>query len=145
MGNLDDFLDNLQNEIFEEARTALGEKGFDRWRNPRFQGRMPEADGCSRVRGECGDTMEIYLKFQDGRVRDATYFTDGCASSQICGSFAAELALGRDPDSLADITGDTVMNEVGKLPDDDTHCTVLAAAALQAALEDYMKKQRNAG
>ena len=28
MNNLDDFLDNLQNEIFEDGKKELGEKGF---------------------------------------------------------------------------------------------------------------------
>lgn len=141
MSNLDDFLDNLQQEIFDEARESLGEKGFERWRNPRFQGRMENADGASRVRGTCGDTMEIYLKFDQGRVREASYYTDGCASSNIAGSFAAELTLGRDPDELAEITGDLVYATIGKLPDDDRHCADLAAGAVRDALTDYMKKR----
>ena len=31
MGNLDDFVDNLQEQVFNEAREAYGEKGFQRW------------------------------------------------------------------------------------------------------------------
>ncbi|MFA6008966.1 MAG: iron-sulfur cluster assembly scaffold protein [Desulfobacteraceae bacterium] len=141
MGSLDDFLDNLQQEIFDEAKEAFGENGFDRWRNPRFQGRMEKPDGCSRVKGQCGDTMEIYLKFENGRVHDASYFTDGCASSGISGSFAAELAIGKDPESLTEITGDVVLQHIGRLPEDDRHCADLAAGAVQAALDDYMKQQ----
>jgi nitrogen fixation NifU-like protein len=141
MGNLDDFLDKLQEEIFEEAKTSLGEKGFDRWRNPKFNGRMDDADASSRVRGDCGDTMEIYLKFENNRVTRATYFTDGCASSQICGSFAVELTLGREPEELAEINADDVLQQIGTLPADDMHCTTLAAGAVQEALNNYMKKQ----
>ena len=66
-------------------------RAFQRWRNPKFNGRMPDPDGMGRVTGECGDTMEIYLKFKDNRVADASYFTDGCASSMVSGSFASEL------------------------------------------------------
>ncbi len=95
MDKLDVFLDNLQNEIFEEARQALGEKGFHRWRNPKFCGRMENPDGYGRVTGECGDTMEIFLKFKDNRISHASYVTNGCASSSISGSFAAELTLGK--------------------------------------------------
>jgi len=38
MNQLDQFLDSLQEQIFDEAREAMGEKGFDRWRIS--QGRM---------------------------------------------------------------------------------------------------------
>lgn len=140
MGNFDDFVDNLQEQIFEEAREAYGEKGFQRWRHPRYQGRMAGHDACARITGQCGDTMEIYLKFENDRVKDASYFTDGCASSTICGSFAAELSLGKDPDKLVDISGNTVLQEIGKLPPEDRHCADLAAETLQAAVENYMKK-----
>ncbi|WDP93193.1 MAG: iron-sulfur cluster assembly scaffold protein [Desulfobacter sp.] len=138
LDNLDKFLDQLQEDIFDEAREALGEKGFDRWRNPRYNGRMEDPDGWARVKGECGDTMEIYLKFNGGRVASASYFTDGCASSMVSGSFAAELTLDKTPEELTDITADHVLDAVGKLPEDDLHCTTLAARTIQAALDNYM-------
>jgi nitrogen fixation NifU-like protein len=139
--NLDTFLDQLQEQIFDEAKDALGDRGFDRWRNPKFTGRMQDAHGMGRVTGECGDTMEIYLKFQNGKVSDASYFTDGCASSSVSGSFAAELTLGKTPEELTDITGDTVLEAVGKLPEEDQHCSTLAARTIQAALDHYMGSQ----
>ncbi len=142
MGSLDDFVNNLQEQIFEEAKEAYGEKGFHRWRNPRYQGRMTDTDAQARVTGECGDTMEIYLKFQNNCVKEASYFTDGCASSAICGSFAAELTLGKDPDTLAEITGNAVLNKIGRLPQKDMHCAELAATAVQEALSNYMKRHK---
>ena len=136
---LDDFVDNLQQQIYDEAKAAYGEKGFQRWLNPRHHGRMSDADAHARVTGQCGDTMEIYLKFEHGHVETATYFTDGCAASGICGSFAAELALGKDADALTDITGEAVRREIGRLPSAEEHCADLAAAAVQEALSSYMK------
>lgn len=140
MNNLDSFLDNLQNEIFDDARKALGEKGFDRWRHPKFTGRMENPDGQSRVTGDCGDTMEIYLKFDNTRVCEASYYTDGCASSTVSGSFAAELTLGRTPEEITDITAETVLNTIGRLPEQDQHCAGLAASAVQEALNNYMSR-----
>ena len=140
MGNLDDFVDNLQEQVFKEAREAFGEKGFQRWRNPRYHGRMAAPDAHACITGKCGDTMEIYLKFENDLVSEASYFTDGCASSSICGSFAAELALGRDPDALADISGNKVLKKIGRLPKNDLHCAELAATAVQEALACYMTR-----
>jgi nitrogen fixation NifU-like protein len=139
MESLDDFVNNLQEQIFDEAKEAYGEKGFERWRNPRFQGRMANADAHARVTGQCGDSMEIYLKFENDLVKEASYFTDGCASSAICGSFAAELALGKDPEALADIDGEAVLREIGRMPAAERHCADLAAAAVREALNHYMK------
>ncbi len=142
MENFDDFVNNLQEQIFDEARDAYGEKGFQRWRNPLFHGKIESPDGQARLTGDCGDTMEIFLKFENDRVKQASYFTDGCASSAICGSFAAELAMGKDPDELTDITGDSVLKEIGRLPETDMHCASLAAATLQEALSNYMSVRR---
>ena len=55
MDNFDDFVNQLQEQIFDEAREAYGEKGFHRWRNPRFNGRMDDPGwiraAYRRVRG----------------------------------------------------------------------------------------------
>jgi nitrogen fixation NifU-like protein len=140
MDHLDKFVDSLQEEIFDEAREAFGEKGFERWQNMRFNGKMDSADAFAALTGECGDTIEIYLKFAGSRVKEASFFTNGCASSALCGSFAAELAIGKDPDELTDINGDLVLKTIGKLPAEDFHCAGLAASTLQEALSSYMKK-----
>jgi nitrogen fixation NifU-like protein len=140
MDKFDQFVDELQEKIFDEAREAYGEKGFDRWRNPRHNGRMDAADSSARVTGDCGDSIEIFLKIENDRIRDAAYVTDGCGTSSICGSFAAELAIGKDLEAVADIDGDAVENAIGRLPDDDRHCADLAAAALQEALSRYMQR-----
>jgi len=43
---------------------------------------------------------------------------------------------------LTDITGNTILKEIGRLPGKDMHCTELAAAAVQEALSNYMKQHR---
>ena len=135
---LDAFVDSLQEQIFNEARTALGEQGFDRWQNPRYRGKLHDFHVHARVTGDCGDTISMYLQVKDGRVLDASYTTDGCGTSNVCGSFAAELAIGREMEDLADITGETILEKLGELPKDEQHCAYLAAGTLQEALKIYM-------
>jgi nitrogen fixation NifU-like protein len=138
---LDDFVERLQNKIFEETRAAYGEIGFQRWRKPLYGGVMQDADAHGRVSGTCGDTIEIFLKFRNDRVIQATFVTDGCGSSTVCGSFAAELALGKTPDELTTVTGTEILAVLGRFPKEDEHCAILAAESLQAALHDYMRRQ----
>ncbi len=138
MDSFDDFVNNLQEEIFDEAREAYGEKGFHRWRNPLYNRQLEDPDASARVTGKCGDTMEICLKFEEYRVKEASYRTDGCGSSAICGSFTAEMTIGKTPDELSDITGEVVLTEIGKFPKEDEHCAFLAAETLQTAVSKYM-------
>ena len=140
MGNeLDDFIDGLQNWILDETRAEFGDVAFERWQNPIYVGALDIPDGHGRVTGSCGDTMQIFLKFEDNKVKEATFLTDGCGSSTVCGSFAAELALGKTPDELVQITGETILEILGRFPEESRHCAFLAAETLQDALDDYMK------
>ena len=138
---LDDFLKQLQDQIYEETRTAYGQKGFERWLNPLYRGTMENPDGYARITGSCGDTMQIFLRFENDRVKEATFQTDGCGSSTVCGSFAAELALGKNPDELAGVVGETILDIIGGLPEEEQHCAYLAAETLQAALDHYMRNR----
>jgi nitrogen fixation NifU-like protein len=139
---LDDFVRELQEQIIEETRTAYGETAYQRWLNPLFMGSLEEPEGYARLHGVCGDTMEIFLKFEEGRVKEASFRTDGCGASTVCGSFAAEMAIGRAPEEVLDITGEAILERLGGLPETDRHCAFLASETLQEALNDYMIKQR---
>ncbi|MBL0715834.1 MAG: iron-sulfur cluster assembly scaffold protein [Desulfosarcina sp.] len=119
MDKLDLFVENLQAQIFEETKMAYGQAGFQRWRHPLYSGRMENPDVHSKVTGICGDTVEIFLKFENNHVKEASYLTDGCGSSNICASFAAELAMGKTPDELADITGVAILKKIGGCPQED--------------------------
>ena len=138
--DFDDFVNKLQNQIYDETREEYGEIVFERWKNPKYCGAMENADGYGRVKGTCGDTMEIFLRFENEMVKDASFITDGCGTSGVCGSFAAELAHGKNPEEITDITGEYILSFVGDLPEKDRHCAFLASATLQEALDDYMKK-----
>lgn len=142
---MDDEFDNLvkglQNQIFEETRATYGEIAFQRWLKPLFMGALQDVDGYGRVTGVCGDTMEIFLKFVNDRVKEATFRTNGCGSSVVCGSFAAEFAHGRSPEEITDITGEAILSALGGMPEEDRHCAFLASETLQEALDDYMRKQ----
>lgn len=136
----DAIVKQLQGQVFNDARQAYGEKGFERWRNPRFNGPLADADADASggVKGGCGDTINIYLKFNGNRVYKASYTTDGCGSSALCGSFTAELAHGKNPEELLELTPEDVLNKIGTFPEEETHCATLSISALQEAVNNYM-------
>ena len=49
----DDFVENLQEQIFNETREAFGEGGFQRWRNPLYRGPLDKPDAHARLTGYC--------------------------------------------------------------------------------------------
>ena len=140
--DFDNFVEDLQNQIFEETRASYGNVAFQRWLKPLYMGGLNSPDGYGRVTGSCGDTMQIFLKFENNKVQKASFQTDGCGSSAVCGSFAAELSRGNNPDEILEITGESILKKTGGLPKEDEHCAFLAADALQEALNDYMIKQK---
>ncbi len=135
--DFDDFVNDLQCQILEETQESYGKVAYDLWRDLKHFGPLDDANGVSAVTGSCGDTIRIFLRIEDDTVRKAGFTTDGCGSSQVCGSMAADLALGKACDTLAEISGEVILEKLGGLPDEDHHCAWLAANALHEALGAY--------
>jgi nitrogen fixation NifU-like protein len=140
-GSLDDFVHEIKEQIYEEMKEAYGEKAYQRWLNPLFMGSMNNPDGCAKSVGVCGDTMEISLKFEGDRVKQALFQADGCGSSSVCASFAAELSRGKAPGEVLAISGEVILEALDGLPREDEHLAFLAAQTLQQAVNDYMIKK----
>ncbi len=140
---LDDFISGLQDQIYKETKETYGETMFERWLNPLYMGVIDNPDGHACITGSCGDTMEIFLLFGEGdKVRQASFQTNGCGTSIVCASFAAEMAVGKHPDEIMSITGEAILEILGGLPEEDRHCAFLASESLQEALHSYMVTQK---
>ncbi len=102
-------------------------------------------DGKAVVVGNCGDTMEIALKFKDDIVESSHYWTNGCSFSKICVQSAANMALGKNIEALRKINMATIMEEVGQLPETHLHCAQLAEITLQRSVDNFLKKKECGG
>jgi len=100
--------------------------------------RIQNASSWGKITGRCGETMEIYLCMDEEHIRDASFFTDGCRFSVICGCIAALLAKGKTVDEAAEIGGDTILGLLQGVPEEETHCAYLAAETLQSAIHKWM-------
>ena len=96
--------DELQASIMENARKIYSEKVIERWLNPRNLGKIRNPDGFAKIKGPCGDTMQISFKLKDGTLSIIKFMTDGCASSIAAGSMATELAQGKKIEEAAEIS-----------------------------------------
>ena len=117
------------------------EKVMDHFRNPRNVGVIEDANGIGEVgNAKCGDIMKMYLKIEDGIVKDVKFETFGCGSAIASSSMATELIKGQPVSEDRKQTNKAVAEALDGLPDYKMHCSVLAEEAIQLALEDYEKR-----
>lgn len=118
------------------------EKVMDHFTNPRNVGEIENADGAGQVGNpSCGDIMKITLKVEDNIVKDIKFKTFGCGAAVATSSMVTEMAMGKTLEEALQITNKCVAEALEGLPPAKMHCSNLAADALKAAIEDYMKKQ----
>lgn len=117
------------------------EKVMDHFRNPRNVGEIENADGVGEVGNpRCGDIMKMYLKIEDGIIKDVKFKTFGCGSAIASSSMATELIKGKTIEEAMKVTNKKVAEALDGLPPIKMHCSVLAEQAIKAALLDYSKK-----
>jgi nitrogen fixation NifU-like protein len=99
--------------------------------------RIERPDGYATLTGECGDRVEFFLRVSDGKVVDAAFTIDGCISAFASMAAAAEMARGRTLRGCLGINQSAIAEYLGGMPEEDRHCALLAARALQKALRDF--------
>ena len=134
--------DELQQAIIEDAREVYSETVIDHAMNPRNAGTITDADGYGKVKGSCGDTMELWLRVNNVVITNATFLTDGCGTSIAAGSMVTEMVRGKNITEAIKITQQDILTELGGLPEESKHCAVLASNTLKQAILDYMALQR---
>jgi nitrogen fixation NifU-like protein len=134
----DDSFKELEQSIMAEMKKVYSEKTIDHFLNPRNLSEIPAPDGFGKVTGPCGDTMEICLKVRDGRVANASFWTDGCGPSIASGSMVTELAKRMNISEAQRISQQDVLAALGGLPEGSEHCALLAADTLKEAIKDYL-------
>jgi nitrogen fixation NifU-like protein len=119
------------------------EKVIDYFMNPRNVGGIPDADGVGEVGNpRCGDVMKIYLDVDENEViRDVRFETFGCAAAIATSSMATEMVKGLTIDEALKITNREVAEELGGLPAEKVHCSLLAEEALRAAVANYRERK----
>lgn len=119
------------------------EKVMDHFKNPRNVGVIEDADGVGEVgNAKCGDIMKVYLKIEDGIIKDVKFNTFGCGSAIASSSMATEMIKGKSIEEAMTLTNKAVAEALDGLPAYKMHCSVLAEEAIKAALDDYYAKQK---
>ena len=104
--------------------------------------RMLSPDGYGKRVGDCGDTVEFYLRVRDDAIQRLSFVVDGCLNTTACCNTVAYLAEGKPVKQVWDISPQEVINFLETLPPDHEHCAELSVGALYLALSNYHELKR---
>jgi nitrogen fixation protein NifU and related proteins len=108
----------------------------DHYKRPRNQGELPDATARVEVSNPvCGDTLDLAVLMENGRVSQARFRTRGCPPAIACSSLLTEMLLGKTVAEIREITAEQISEALGGLPPATKHASQLAEDSLDALLD----------
>lgn len=120
--------------------------------HPKNVGTIRKPDGYARIENPvCGDITDLYIRVQDGRIRDARLKTMGCFVTIASASALTQAVRGKSVQDLlqgdeSEIIGrllHLIMTELGEIPRRKWHCPPACIEALLRSLQQYLRRQRD--
>jgi nitrogen fixation NifU-like protein len=137
MDDVQALLERIQKSVVAEAEQKFADETFQHLRYSLHNGLMRDPDAVASLTGDCGEIMRMYVKFRGNRVESVKYITDGDASSCLCGSCTAELAIGKTTEQLMEIRASEVIKRVRRGGEGFEKCALLAVETLHKVVENY--------
>ena len=88
--------------------------------------------------GQCGDTMKIYLKLEDRRIKDAKIQVLGCPGAVASAMAAMDLIRGKTLEEAMALTDRDIFRILEDIPDQKQHCIRLTNKTIKKAIEEYI-------
>lgn len=118
------------------------EKVLEHYRHPRNVGKIDNADLIGEAGSlACGDSLKLYIKLDGNIIKDAKFQTFGCGSAVASSSILTEMIIGKTLEEAKKITNKDIAEELGGLPQEKMHCSVMGQEALEDALKKYYGKE----
>jgi nitrogen fixation protein NifU and related proteins len=121
-------------------------KVMEHFANPRNVGELSDASGIGEVGNPaCGDIMKMSISVKENVIVDVKFKTFGCGAAIATSSISTEMIKGKTIEEALTITNKAVAEALDGLPPAKMHCSVLAEEAIEAAIDDYLKKTTGKG
>jgi len=131
--------EKLTEELLElMRRCGYSEKVIEYFENKVNMGRMENADWVSEHTGSCGDTLQIYLKIDNGVIEDAKFLYVGCPGVGASASAITEMVKKKALGEAKKITEKDVLEKIGGLPESKLDCAKLTVTAMRRTIAEYM-------
>jgi nitrogen fixation NifU-like protein len=130
--------ENDPNEIREMLSVSgYSEKAINYFLEKKNMGSLPDADQVSELTGSCGDTMKVYLKVEDGRIKDAKIQVLGCPGAVASAMAAMDIIKGKTLEEAQGLKDRDIFRMLEDIPDQKTHCIRLTNKTIKKAIEEY--------
>lgn len=135
------FVEKLQKEIIDKEIQEYNEYIVNLFHNPKNWGKPSEEDISisQSFTGPCGDTMQFFLKINNGIIEKARFITDGCGASVASASQTTQLIEGKTLEFAESLDPKDIDDALNGLPEDHKHCAELAVRTLKRAINKYKK------
>ena len=111
---------------------------MDHFQNPRNVGELKNPSSVAEVGSqECGDTMKVYIEVDQDKIKDIRFKTYGCCAAIASSSIATEMVKGKSLDEAKKLTKRDVVDQLGGLPEQKIHCSLLAVDGILGAIKAY--------
>ncbi|MDP2944314.1 MAG: iron-sulfur cluster assembly scaffold protein [bacterium] len=116
-------------------------KTINHFLKPQNIGKIAKPDGYAQIGNMiCGDQLDFFLKVEKGKIKDVKFLSFGCASNIATASILTEKVKGLTIERAKKYDWKKVVKQLGGLPPQKIHCSVMAVQGLQKAIADYEKK-----
>ena len=120
-------------------KVGYSEKAIDYYVRKLNVGVIEGAEAVDSYTGLCGDSMKVYLKVEEGVIKDAKFQAIGCAGAFASGSALTEMVKGKTLKEAGKIKEQDVIKDLENLPGPKVHCARLAVDAFRKSIESYTK------
>jgi nitrogen fixation protein NifU and related proteins len=131
----------VQNDNGDErkmlAELGYSEKAINYYIEKPYMGSLQDADQVSEMLGTCGDTLKIFLKVDQGKIKDVRYQVLGCPGAISAAMASVDLVKGKQLEYARNINDGDVFNQLEDIPAKKHHCIQLAVKALHKAIDEY--------
>ncbi|MCF7820500.1 MAG: iron-sulfur cluster assembly scaffold protein [Candidatus Pacebacteria bacterium] len=116
-------------------------KTLNHFLKPRNIGEIKNADAYAEIGNMvCGDQLNFSLKVEKGVIKDIKFMSFGCASNIATASIMTEKVKGMTLEEARNFDFNTITSELGGLPQQKIHCSVMAVQGLKKVIDNYEKK-----
>ena len=117
-------------------------KTINHFLKPKNIGSINKPDGYAQIGNMvCGDQLDFFLKVEKGKIKDVKFLSFGCASNIATASILTEKVKGLTIVAAKKYNWQQVVDELGGLPNQKIHCSVMAVEGLKKAIANYEQKQ----
>jgi nitrogen fixation NifU-like protein len=122
------------------SSSGYSDKAITYFLNRTNMGSLSDADQETELTGFCGDTMKIYLKLEDERIKDAKIQVLGCPGAVASAMVTMDLVRGKTIEDALAIKDRDIFRMLEEILDQKQHCIRLTIKTFQKAIEEYKCK-----